>query len=105
MRISLLNPPPAIKLGMTAAVSLTSGGDQTTDLISIPLAAIYQTNDTPSVWVVTDGIAHLRPVQIVNLGNDHVQVTGLRPGEIIITAGVHKLRKGQKVRLPDGVQQ
>jgi len=105
VRISLLNPPPQIKLGMTAAVSLTSAGDQNASLISLPLSAIYQTNDTPGVWVVTDHTAHLRPVQIGDLGNDQVQVTGLRPGEIIITAGVHKLREGQKVRLTDGGKQ
>lgn len=105
VRISLLNPPPQIKLGMTAAVTLSSASDQNTKLISIPLSAIYQTNDTPGVWVVTDHIAHLRPVQIDGLGNDQVQVTGLRSGEIIVTAGVHKLREGQKVRLPDGDRQ
>jgi len=105
VRISLLNPPPQIKLGMTAAVTLSSASDQNTNLISIPLSAIYQTNDTPGVWVVTDHTAHLRPVQIDGLGNDQVQVTGLRPGEIIVTAGVHKIREGQKVRLPDGDRQ
>ena len=102
VRISLLNPPPEIKLGMTAAVSLTSAGDQKVNLIFIPLSAIYQTNDMPGVWVVTDHTAHLRPVQIGGIGNNQVQVTGLLPGEIIITAGVHKLREGQKVRVSDG---
>lgn len=102
VRISLLNPPPEIKLGMTAAVSLTSAGDQKVNLISIPLSAIYQTNDLPGVWVVTDHTAHLRTVQIDSLGNNQVQVTGLLPGEIIITAGVHKLREGQKVRISTG---
>ena len=102
VRISLLNPPPEINLGMTAAVSLTSAGDQKVNLISIPLSAIYQTNDLPGVWVVTDHTAHLRTVQIGGLGNNQVQVTGLLPGEIIITAGVHKLREGQKVRVSAG---
>ncbi|WP_028971730.1 efflux RND transporter periplasmic adaptor subunit [Sporomusa ovata] len=102
VRISILNPPPEIKLGMTAAVSLTSAGEQNVNLTSIPLAAIYQTNDLPGVWVVTDHTAHLRPVQIGGLSNNQVQVTGLLPGEIIITAGVHKLREGQKVRLSAG---
>lgn len=105
VRISLLNPPPKIKLGMTATATVTSSSDQSTNLISIPLSAIYQTNDTPGVWVVTDHTAHLRPVQIGGLGNDQVRVTGLRPGEIIVTAGVHKLREGQKVGIPEGGKQ
>ncbi|SMC47776.1 efflux RND transporter periplasmic adaptor subunit [Sporomusa malonica] len=105
VRIGLLNPPPEIKLGMTAAVTVSSAGDQNTNLISIPLSAIYQTNDTPGVWVVTDNTAHLRPVQIGGLGNNLVQVSGLRPGEIMVTAGVHKLREGQKVRVSEGDRQ
>ncbi len=104
VRISLLNPPPEIKLGMTAAVSLTSAGDQNATLLSIPMSAIYQTQDTPGVWVVTDSTVRLRPVQIVSLGNNQAQVSGLRSGEIIVTAGVHKLREGQQVRLPEGGQ-
>ncbi|AJQ26167.1 efflux RND transporter periplasmic adaptor subunit [Pelosinus fermentans] len=105
VRISLLNPPPQIKLGMTAAVTLSSASDQNTNLISIPLSAIYQTSDTPGVWVVTDHTVNLRPIQVGSLGNDQVQVTGLRPGEIIVTSGVHKLHEGQKVGIPDGGRQ
>lgn len=104
VRISLLNPPPEISLGMTAAVSLTSAGDESNGLISIPLSAIYQPGDTPGVWVVTKSTVHLHPVQIVDLGKDQAQVYGLRTSETIITSGVHKLREGQKVRLEDGDQ-
>lgn len=104
VRISLLNPPPEVKLGMTAAVSLSSMDKQNANLIAIPMSAIYQTQDTPGVWVVTDSTVRLRPVQIVSLGNNLAQVSGLRSGEIIVTAGVHKLREGQQVRGPEGDQ-
>ena len=104
VRIRLLNPPPAVKLGMTATVTVTSPEAQNTQLISVPLTAIYQTGDTPGVWVVTASAAHFRPVSIVTLSSSQAQVTGLLPGETIITAGVHKLYEGQQVRLPDGDQ-
>lgn len=104
VRISLLNPPPEIHLGMTAAISLTSDGDESSGLISIPLSAIYQTGDTPGVWVVTDSTVHFHPVQIVSLGDNQAQVYGLRTSENVVTSGVHKLREGQKVRLEDGTQ-
>ncbi|GMA98709.1 efflux RND transporter periplasmic adaptor subunit [Pelosinus sp. IPA-1] len=104
VRVSLLNPPPEVKLGMTAAVSLNSASDQNVHLIAIPLSVIYQTNDTPGVWVVTDSTVRLRPIQIVSLDNNQAQVRGLVAGEIIVTAGVHKLREGQQVRLPEGGQ-
>lgn len=100
VRIRLVNPPSQIKLGMTAGVSLAGAGGPNQAITMIPLAALYQTNDTPHVWVVADHVVTLRPVQVDSFGNAQVQiVAGLKPGETIITAGVHKLREGQTVRL------
>ncbi|MEN6623242.1 MAG: efflux RND transporter periplasmic adaptor subunit [Smithella sp.] len=105
VRISLLKPPPEVKLGMTASVSVFKVDSKTVALY-IPLSALYQTQDTPSVWVVTQGTAHLRPIKTSAFGNSQIQVlSGINPGEIIVTAGVHKLREGQKVRAMAGVDQ
>jgi len=99
VRISLSEPPSAVKLGMTAAVTITKATAGQT-AIFIPLAAIYQTGDTPHVWVVKDGMVTLRPIKVGAVDYDQVQVLeGLREGDIIVTAGVQKLREGQKVRL------
>lgn len=97
VRISLLNPPPEIKLGMTAAVTLLGSDAQQT--VTIPLAAIYQNGDTPAVWVVTGNTITLRPIKIGQFGDGTIQVLeGLQQGDRIITAGVHKLKEGQKVK-------
>lgn len=97
VRISLLNPPPEIKLGMTAAVTLLSSNTQQT--VTIPLAAIYQNGDTPAVWVVTGNTIILRPIKIGQFGDGTIQVLeGLRQGDRIVTAGVQKLKEGQKVK-------
>ncbi|WP_371380144.1 efflux RND transporter periplasmic adaptor subunit [Sporomusa aerivorans] len=97
VRISLLNPPPEIKLGMTAAVTLADTGAQ--PVMSIPLAAVYQDGDTPKVWVVRDDLVTLRPIQTGSFGNGAIQVAGgLKTGERIVVAGVHKLKEGQKVK-------
>jgi multidrug efflux pump subunit AcrA (membrane-fusion protein) len=93
-----MNPPPEIKLGMTASVTITGSGDQT-ETMFIPLSALYQTKDHPCVWTVQNKTAKLRPVKIGVFGDSQIQVlSGLRDGETIVTAGVHKLRDGQKVR-------
>ncbi|SMC32612.1 efflux RND transporter periplasmic adaptor subunit [Sporomusa malonica] len=98
VRISVLNPSPDIKLGMTASVSLM--GSETQVAATIPLAAIYQNGGTPSVWVVTGDTVTLRPVKTGNFGNGTIQVVaGLQQGDRIVTAGVHKLSAGQKVKL------
>lgn len=98
VRISLINPPSEIKLGMTAAVSLM--GDKGQQTINIPLSAIYQKGDFPAVWVVSGDTITLRPIKTSNFGNGTIQVLeGLQQGERIVTAGVHKLIEGQKVKV------
>ena len=98
VRISLKNPPPELNLGMTASVSTALNGQRNSTYI--PLSAIYQTGANPSVWVVANGSATLRPVVLGAFGDGTAQVvSGLHNNEVIITAGVHKIKEGQKVRL------
>lgn len=104
VRITLIKPPPAVKLGMTANVKVAAAGEQA-PAVTIPASALYQTGDTPGVWVVQDNAVSLRSVTVGVCGNDAVQVLdGLQPGETIVTAGVHKLREGQAVRPSGGDQ-
>lgn len=100
VRVLLTNPPPEIRLGMTANVTFASSGQAE---MTIPLSAIYQTDETPQVWVVEDQTVRLQPIIIEGFGNDEVRVlSGLAGGEVIVTAGVHKLREGQQVRPLEG---
>ena len=101
-RITLTNPPRAVRLGMTASVT-RSNRPQAPDAVYIPVSAIYQTGDKPMVWVIQEDIVQLRPVQLGDLGTgEQVRVlNGLEPGERVVTAGVHKLREGEKVRMGD----
>ncbi|SCM79202.1 Efflux transporter, RND family, MFP subunit [uncultured Sporomusa sp.] len=97
VRVSLLNPPPSVKLGMTAAVALADGAVR--PAIGIPLAALYQTGDTPAVWVVNDDSLTLRPIRTGSFGNGTIRVlSGLQPGDRIVSNGVHKLKEGQRVK-------
>lgn len=104
VRISLINPPPEVNIGMTASVSIIQAGPQPS--LFIPLTAIYQEKDVPAVWVVNGDIVNLRPITLGDFGADKVRVlAGLDPGETIVIAGVHKLREGQQVRLAGGDDQ
>lgn len=99
VRISLLNPPPALKLGMTASVSVAAA-NQAAATVFIPLAAVFQDGAEPKVWVVADNTLTLRPIQTGSFGNGTIQVlSGLQAGDCIVTAGVHKLKEGQKVKV------
>lgn len=104
VRIALTDPPPEVKLGMTAAVTAVAPGRGAAGVV-IPLSALYQTGDSPGVWVVKENSVSLRPVSVGLGGNDTIELlSGLQPGEIIVTAGVHKLREGQKIQPYGGEQ-
>ncbi|HEX2953027.1 MAG TPA: efflux RND transporter periplasmic adaptor subunit [Bacillota bacterium] len=103
VRISLLNPPSTLKLGMTATVA--EAGTQSQSGVYIPLSAIYQTEHTPGVWMIQHGAVKLYHVKLGSFRDgDRVQVlAGIKAGDIIVTAGVHKLREGEKVRIGDDI--
>ena len=104
-RVSLSNPPDGLELGMTASVTLINNTNSDS-AIFIPLSAIYQTGDTPNVWVVDDkGVLRLTKVKVGEFKDDKIQViTGLKDGDIIVKAGVHKLSEGLKVKTASEVQ-
>jgi multidrug efflux system membrane fusion protein len=87
---------------MTAAVRLARPGDP--QVVVLPLTAIYQKDGVPAVWVVepAQSKVELREVRVGQYREEGVGITaGLRAGEIVVTAGVHKLVPGQQVRLND----
>ncbi|WP_448191617.1 efflux RND transporter periplasmic adaptor subunit [Azospirillum sp. sgz301742] len=98
-RITLKNPPPVVQLGMTATLSarLERGGM----IARLPLSAVTQSGQSAAVWVVAGDAAdrlELRPVMVAAYAGDLAIVAGgLRDGERVVTAGVHKLDAGQKV--------
>lgn len=106
VRISLLHSPETVKLGMTANVLIINEDKNVAQTTLIPLTAIYQTGEKPQVWVVKNGSVQLRSVAIKSFGENQVQVvSGLEQGEVIVVAGVHQLRVGQKVQVLAGAKQ
>ena len=60
----------------------------------------------PAVWVVNPATSkvRLRPVKVAQFREDGATVTeGLSEGELVVTAGVHKLRPDQTVRVALGI--
>lgn len=104
-RVTLTDPPPVVQLGMTA--TLTARLERGGMIARLPLSAVSQSGRTPAVWVVTGDAANhdghrleLRPVTVAAYAGDLAIVAdGLKDGERVVTAGVHKLDSGQKVRV------
>ena len=98
VRVSLDNPPAEVSLGMTANIVIKQENRVDKELV-IPLTAIFQTGDTPNVWVIEEEKVRLQPIVIENFGDNSVKVlSGIKQGETIVIAGVHKLHDGQMVR-------
>lgn len=101
-RISLIDPPPNLALGMTANVFINTGKQLA---VLLPISALYQPQTQPFVWIVQDNKVQLRPVAVGEFTGDKVQIlSGLQAGDCVVTAGVHKLRENQVVRLSAGEQ-
>ena len=98
-RFSVVNPPEFIGLGMTATLAFERPDAQA--VAEVPLAAIFQRGTQPAVWVVDkeSGIVSLRSVTIARWRDDTAAIaSGVKDGEMIATAGVHKLEAGQRVK-------
>ena len=68
----------------------------------MPLTAVLQSNGRAQAWVLDQRTMVVQPraVQIGAAQGDMLTIrSGLKPGETIVTAGVHLLRAGEKVRI------
>ncbi|QII38305.1 efflux RND transporter periplasmic adaptor subunit [Rouxiella badensis] len=97
VRVTLENPPPAMALGASVQVGLYGTGPA---VMCLPASALTRIQGKPAVFVVdTAGRRlQLRPVTLAGFtAADMLVSAGLRPGEHVVTAGVSKLREGEKV--------
>ena len=87
-----------VRLGQTATVLLEAPATPT---LKLPLHAVFGQGEQSTVWLVDRNSMTVRPQPVVLGGADGNLVLvaqGLQPGDVVVTAGVHALVKGQKVR-------
>lgn len=100
VKVAAPDAPPNAQIGMTANVHFKPAVDA--GLVLLPLTAIAGEKDAPAVWVVdpkTSKVA-LRRVKVGQFREDGATIVeGLAPGDVVVTAGVHKLRPDQVVRI------
>ncbi len=89
-----------VQLGQTATVVLdTPRQDGVTRL---PLTAVMQQQGKTAVWLLDKASMTVRvqPVVVAGAdGNTVIVAAGLSAGQVVVTAGVHVLTPGQKVKL------
>lgn len=103
VKATLLEGRDDARLGMTATVWIPS---ITPSRLAVPLSAIFTPQNKPEqtrVWLVDERTSTVKatPIQIgAALPGERVAVTGLSSGQLIVSAGVNRLREAQSVRLP-----
>ena len=99
VRAAIADAPANLRLGMTVTVMLPRLDGKAS--IRLPSSALFQSGNDPAVWVIRPELTlELRPVQVDRYESDSVLVTGgLHSGDRVVTAGVHRLADGEKVRL------
>ena len=92
----------ALALGSTVYVTpgLAAPGDR--QVIKLPTTALRQEGNATAVWVLdkTSMTVNSQVIQIATAdGNEVVVAAGLKPGALVVSAGVHVLSPGQKVSI------
>jgi len=90
----------AYELGQTATVALSTPVRFAAGL-RMPLQALVELDGRSAVWVLDGSSMTVKPQPVITAdvsGNVIVVAQGLKPGQEIVTAGVHVLKPGQKVK-------
>jgi RND family efflux transporter MFP subunit len=111
-RYALAAPAPSagLRMGMSAEVRLQKVGR--VPAAQLPIGALLVTpvpasgaaasagGASPAVWLVDASTSALQrqAVQLLAQSTDHIHVTGLPEGALVVTVGAHKLDAGLRVR-------
>jgi len=88
-------------LGMTAQVRLAAAARVSANgELLVPLSALFQQGEQAALWIVAaDHSVSLRSVQVAAYRDDGAVLrSGVVAGERIVSAGVHKLNAGEKIK-------
>jgi RND family efflux transporter MFP subunit len=101
VRITLNNPPETFRLGATVTATVHGGQDS---VLRVPQTAVLTKDGENFVWIV-DPAANTVSLHKIEIAAEegNVRVTrGLGAGARVVTAGIHSLVDGQRVRTEQG---
>jgi multidrug efflux system membrane fusion protein len=104
-KLTLEQPGPDVRLGMTANVSFARDGgapsNRSAVSFTLPATALFHDGNAPAVWVVKGGsdVLELRRVQVARYDERTIEISqGLNDGERVVLQGVHTVTAGERVR-------
>lgn len=101
VKVAIENAPDEMRFGASVAGRADIGG---TSVIVLPGSALFDKDGKPAVWVVSASSAvELKPVSVARYETDRIVISeGLVQGDLVVTAGVNRLREHEKVRTVGG---
>jgi RND family efflux transporter MFP subunit len=102
VKATIAAPPAGLRLGTSVTVTVPHAGGRGS--IALPATALFQKDAGPALWVVRDDLTlELRSVTVERYESSEVLVaSGLAMGDRVVTAGVHRLADGERVRVLGG---
>lgn len=100
VRLAIAGNDKGVAPGMNAMVKVYSAEGQA-EGVAVPSSAIFNDNGKSCVWLLSGGVVGKREVDVGDLRSDGTMtvLSGISSGDVIVTAGVHKLNEGQAVRV------
>jgi RND family efflux transporter MFP subunit len=102
VKLTLVDPPTAFRLGSTITATRMTKVNPT---IELPMSALLEKDGSQKVWIVDPQSSSVstREIKVASKGGGSFTVAeGLEAGMRVVTAGVHSLAEGQKVKVPEG---
>ncbi|TPM39123.1 efflux RND transporter periplasmic adaptor subunit [Mesorhizobium sp. B2-3-4] len=102
VKLTLTDPPQAFRLGSTVTATRMT---KVEPVIELPLSALLEKDGSDKVWIVDPQTSSVsaRDIKIAAKKSGTFTVAeGLEAGMRVVTAGVHSLVEGQKVKVPEG---
>lgn len=85
-------------LGATVTVWLASQASRAE--VQVPLGAVLDNGEKTGVWVLDRATSTVRfqPVKLARMTGESAVISGLNPGDQVVSLGAHLLREGERVR-------
>lgn len=94
------NPNERLRAGQFLEISIIT--DRKPATLTVPQTAVTQFNSKPAVWVMAGEFAQNREITTGMMSGDRVEViSGLEPGDRVITSGQQRLVDNARVALVD----
>ncbi|QZA81753.1 efflux RND transporter periplasmic adaptor subunit [Deefgea piscis] len=92
-------------LGMTIQVSQVFASKEIPNEISVPMSAIFGKEQMMRVWLVdAKNTVHSQAITVLGHQGQQVRIQGIPAKSVVVTAGVHLLREGQKIKILPAAQ-